>query len=454
MTIAPFHANRRLYWLWLVLGLAGAAGAAERPNVLILFLDDMGWAQPGCYGGKLAPTPNIDALASQGVRFTNGYVSACVCSPSRVGLMTGRYQARTGHDGLTAKPGSELELKEVTVAQRMKAAGYRTGIVGKWHLGHGPEYLPHARGFDSSFGTVGNLGEGNQLPFYRDGRSIEDPAGAPVTSPIYRDEAIRFIEQTPTQPWFLYVSFNAVHSPHVASEKWLAKFRHLPKRDADYAALVAEADEAVGGIMRRVRELKLEENTLVFCLSDNGGAAPQAEMGGLRGHKWEVWEGGIRVPWVVQWKGRIPAGRVISTPVIQLDIMPTMLSAAGVTPPADWQLDGADLLPVLEGRATMLAREALYWRFGPQYAVRQGDWKWVKAAKDTKPMLVNLAADPGELRDLSASDPARAAAMEALWRKWNAGMSPERWHDPRSEGAEARLRLLEARGKGAKKKKQ
>lgn len=456
MTFAFTTSLRR--WL-LVLGFAlgglvRAAADDARPNVLILFLDDMGWAQPGCYGGKLTPTPNIDALATGGMRFTHGYVSGCVCSPSRVGLMTGRYQARTGHDGLTARPGSELDLKEVTFAQRMKAAGYRTGIVGKWHLGHGPGYLPNARGFDSSFGTLSNLGEGSGPQFYRDGRSIPDPAGAPVTSPIFRDEAIRFMEQKGTQPWFLYVSFNAVHSPHVASEKWLAKFKHLPKREADYAALLAEADEAIGGIMGRLRALKLEENTLVFCLSDNGGAAPQAEMGGLRGRKWEVWEGGIRVSWLAQWKGRIPAGRVVDTPVIQLDILPTALAAAGVAAKPDWQLDGVNLLPLLQGRANAVRREALYWRFGPQYAVRQGDWKWVKAAIDTKPILVNLATDPGESRDLAASEPARAAAMETLWQKWNSEMQPERWHDPRSEGDAVRQRLLEARGKGAKKKKQ
>jgi arylsulfatase A-like enzyme len=437
-----------------ILGALSPATAAERPNVLVLLLDDMGWAQPGCYGGKLTPTPNIDALAANGMRFTNGYVSGCVCSPSRVGIMTGRYQARTGHDHLTVRPGSELDIKEVTTAQRMKAAGYRTGIVGKWHLGEGPEYLPAARGFDSSFGTLGNLGEGAPPHFYRDGHSIPDPDGAPVTSPLYRDEAIRFIEQSKAgQPWFLYLSFNAVHSPHVASAKWLEKFKHLPKRDGDYAALISEADEAIGGVMARLRELKLEENTLVFCLSDNGGAAPQSEMGGLRGHKWLVWEGGIRVSWIAQWKGRIPAGRVVDTPVIQLDVLPTALAAAGAEVKPEWQLDGVNLLPLLEGRAKTLPRDALYWRYGPQSAVRQGDWKWVRAAKEMKPMLINLATDPGEQTDLSAREPARAAAMEAMWQKWNATMLPERWHDPRSEGEEARQALLKARKGDGKKKK-
>lgn len=464
---APLWPSRRIWStrLHAVLGLfavalgfpaatSRAGEAASRPNVLVLLLDDMGWAQPGCYGGKLAPTPHLDALAANGMRFTNGYVSGCVCSPSRVGLMTGRYQARTGHDGLTARPGSELDRGETTLAQRMKAAGYRTGIVGKWHLGAGPEYLPAARGFDSSFGTLGNLGEGAPPHFYRDGKLIPDPEGAPVTSPIYRDEAIRFIErQSASEPWFLYVSFNAVHSPHVASADWLARFKHLPKRDAEYAALVAEADEAIGGILKTLRQRRLEENTLIFCLSDNGGAAPQAEMGGLRGHKWELWEGGIRVTWIVQWRGRVPAGRVVDVPVIQLDVMPTALAVAGATVKPEWQLDGVNLLPLLEGRATGLARDGLFWRFGPQAAVRQGDWKWVKAAKDMQPMLVNLATDPGEKVDLATREPERARAMAAAWERWNATMRPERWHDARSEGEERRQALLEARKGGARKKK-
>ena len=415
-----------------------AIHAADKPNVIVFYLDDMGWGQPGCYGGKLAPTPNIDRLAADGVRFTNGYVTGCICSPSRVGLVTGRYQNRTGHDSNSNRPGRELDLKETTIAQRMKQAGYATGIVGKWHIGEGPEFLPIARGFDFAFGSIGNLGEGKGPHFYRGREVLDSVPGAPVTSPIYAKEAIGFIEAHRSEPFFLYLAFNAVHSPHVASEKWLQKFADRPNREQKYAANLSEVDEALGHVMDKLRTLKLEENTLVFCISDNGGAAAEAEMGGLRGRKWLLWEGGIRVAWLAQWKGRIPSGRVLDTPVIQIDVLPTALSAAGVEVKPEWQLDGVNLLPLLEGKTDKLPRDALYWRYGVQYAVRQGDWKLVKASKEMEPMLVNLATDRGETTDLTKKHPEQAAKLQALWDQWNARMPPPRWEDSRWDGDEAR----------------
>ncbi len=429
--------------------LLSSAHAADvaKPNILIFFLDDMGWAQPGAYGGKMAPTPNMDALAASGVRFTNGYSSGCVCSPGRVGLMTGRYQARTGHDANPTRAGRELLLSETTVAQHLKTAGYTTGIVGKWHLGDtGPEFMPTARGFDFALGSVGNLGEGKGPSFYRGKELVEDLAGAPVTSPVYARESVNFMEANQAKPWLLMLSFNAVHTPHVASEKWLEKFKHLPKHDAAYAALAAEADEAIGTVMTKLREMKQEENTLIFLISDNGGAYQNAEMGGLRGHKWFVWEGGIRVSWMAAWKGHIPAGRVSDEPVIQLDVLPTALAAAGAT--TSIPLDGVNLLPLLEGKTDKLAPRELYFRFGVQQAVRQGDWKLVKASKDMQPMLVNLAADPGEQNDLSAKEPEKAQALQKLFDQWNATMQPPRWEDPRWNGEESRKE-----GKKEKRKK-
>ena len=425
------------------LGLACLAGsyctAAEKPNVLVIYMDDMGWAQPGCYSGKMAPTPNIDALAAGGVRFTDGYVSACVCSPSRVGLMTGRYQARSGHDANPTRAGRELVLTETTFAQRMKTAGYTTGIVGKWHLGTtSPQFMPAARGFDSSFGTMGNLGESQGPTFYRGQQAIADPPGAPITSPIYARESVQFIEANPKTPWFLYLSFNAVHAPHVASEKLLPKFKDLPKHDAQYAALVAEADEAVGTVLTKLRDLKQEENTLIFLISDNGGAYANAEMGGLRGHKWFCWEGGIRVSWIAAWKGHVPGGRVCRQPVIQLDVLPTALAAAGAEVKPEWQLDGVNVLPLLEGKIDTLAPRALYFRFGVQYAVRQGEWKLVKASKEMEPMLINLARDPGEQKDLSAKNPAKKQELQTLFDTWNASMKPPVREDLRWNGDEDR----------------
>lgn len=438
----------KLLAFFSILALTASASAADsKPNVLIFYLDDMGWAQPGCYGGKMAPTPNIDALAASGMRFTNGYSSGCVCSPGRVGLMTGRYQARTGHDANPTREGRELLLSETTMAQHLKSAGYTTGIVGKWHLGDtSAEFMPLARGFDFAIGTVGNLGEGKGPSFFRGKELVEEQPDAPVTSPFYAQESVKFIDASRDKPWFLYLSFNAVHSPHVASAKWLEKFQHLPKHDAQYAALAAEADEAVGTVMAKLRESKQEENTLIFLISDNGGAYRNAEMGGLRGHKWFVWEGGIRVSWLAAWKGRIPAGRVSSEPVIQLDVLPTALAAASSH--TDIPLDGVNLLPLLEGKTDKLAPRELYFRFGVQQAVRQGDWKLVKAAKDMQPMLVNLATDPGEQTDLSTKEPEKAAALQKLFDQWNAAMQPPRWEDQRWNGEESR----KEKKKGKRKK--
>lgn len=442
----------RLLLLALLCGPAMTQAAAGKPNVLVFYVDDMGWAQPCCYGGKMAPTPNMDALAAGGMRFTDGYVSACVCSPSRVGLMTGRYQARSGHDANPNRPGTDLVLSETTLAQRLKAAGYATAIVGKWHLGaSGPQFLPESRGFDYSIGTVGNLGEGKGPAFYNGNDLASDFPGAPITSPVYAKLACNYIQRTRDEPWFLYLSFNAVHSPHVASDSHLEKFKHLPKHEQQYAGLVAEVDEAIGTVMAKLRELKLEENTLIFLISDNGGAYAGAEMGGLRGRKWFVWEGGIRVSWIAAWKGRIPGGRVSHEPVIQLDVMPTALAAAGAEVQSDWQLDGVNLLPLLEGKTDKLAPRKLFFRFGAQYAVRDGDWKLVKAGLEMKPMLVNLARDPGEKTDLSGKEPERADQMQAMYDQWNSSMQPPRWQDQRWNGEENRKDARKAKGKGKKK---
>ena len=418
--------------------LVASAASAAKPNVVTFYLDDMGWGQPSCYGGKLAPTPNIDALAANGVRFTQGYSSGCVCSPGRVGLLTGRYQSRTGHDANPGK-GEDLPLSETLMPQRLKESGYTSAIIGKWHLGiSGPEYLPASRGFDFSMGTTANLGEGKGPLYYRGTELLEEMEGAPITSPIYAKEACQWIETNREKPFLLYLSFNAVHSPDVASPKWLDTFNGLSKHERAYAAMISEADEAIGSVMSKLRALALEENTLIFCLSDNGGASSHSEQLGVRGHKWLLWEGGIRVSWIAQWKGRFPGGRVLTEPAISLDILPTILAAAGVESPPAGQLDGVNLLPLLEGKTAQLEREALYWRFGIQYAVRQGDWKLVKAGQNLPPMLCNLAKDPAETTDLSTQEPDKAKALQALWDQWNATMQPPRWEDKRWNGEEFR----------------
>jgi arylsulfatase A-like enzyme len=413
---------------------ASSAESRKKPNILIFYIDDMGYSQPSCYGGKLINTPNIDQIARNGIRFTHGYVSAPICSPSRVGLLTGRYQSRTGHDANSGRtPGRELDLSEVTIAELLKDQGYKTGIIGKWHVGETAlAHLPLARGFDYFVGHGGNVNEMRGRQYMEGNESVDFPAH-PITSETWGRKAVEFITENQKEPFFLYLAFNAIHTPIVAKNETLEELNYIEnERARNYAGLIKEADEAIGEVMQKIRDLDLEENSLIFCISDNGGAFQLAEMDGFRGRKWYVFEGGIRVPFMMQWKGVIEPGRISEEPVIQLDVLPTALAVSGGKPAPGKELDGVNLLPLLTGKKDKLEREALYWRFGSQYAIRKGDWKLVKAIKtQDKPMLVNLQDDPGERYDLSEKYPDKAKELQEMWDEWNSRMLPPRWHDER-----------------------
>jgi arylsulfatase A-like enzyme len=430
--------------------------AARQPNVVLLVADDMGFADCGAYGCKDIPTPNIDALAKNGVKFLNGYTSGCVCSPTRAGLLTGRYQQRFGFDANAegkAQPGDKgpraLDIQQVTFAQRMKALGYVTGIFGKWHQGADPGYLPTDRGFDEFYGILPyGLAAGNPVPVYRGTNQVEVPKNHMET---FGNEALSFIDRHQGKPFFLYLPFTAVHGPFVGPEPWLSKFdTQMPTSRRKYAADLNQMDEIIGRVMQQLRSHNLEENTLVFFFSDNGGPGGAANNGPLRGTKWTLWDGGIHVPFIAQWKGRIPAGRVLEQPVIQVDFLPTAIAAAGGEIKPEWKLDGANLLPCLEGKTAAAPHEALYWRFGIQYAVRQGDWKLVKPSINDTPHLFNLAKDPGESSDLADREPARVKQLQALWDAWNRNNEEPRWIDRRWNSLEE---MKKKAGKGGQKKK-
>lgn len=417
---------------------------AAQPNVLILYVDDMGYADLGITGNTQCPTPNMDSLAKNGARFENSYVTACVCSPSRAALMSGRYQQRFGFDA-NAEGGSKivkgdakgLDLSVRTFADRFKEIGYATGIVGKWHLGsEKPEYLPNARGFDFFYGLlphgVGAGKGGEPVPVWRNGEEVPKPADHTVA---FGEEAVAFIEKNKAKPWLLYCAFTAVHAPFIAPAKYLERFASVePPARGKYLAMLACLDDVVGGILGKLREHGLEENTLIFLASDNGGPGGAAHNGPFRGAKWTLWEGGIRSPILIQWKGHLPAGRVLPQLVTQLDWMPTALAAAGVEAKPEWKLDGANLLPLLQDKSKSAPHDALFWRFGVQYAVRQGDWKLVKGHIDQPPRLYNVAKDPGEKVDLAGQEVARAKALQALWDTWNAQNEAPRWIDERWNG--------------------
>lgn len=420
--------------------IALAAAAPAKPNVLVIVADDMGYADIGVQGCKDIPTPNIDSIARNGVRFKSGYVSCPVCSPTRAGLMTGRYQQRFGHEMNPKGPPSDeninhgLAVTETTFADRMKAAGYATGMVGKWHLGHRDDMRPQRRGYDDFFGFLG--GSHNYTPPLapEDVNAIRR-GDTPITETEYLTtafgrEACAFIERHKEQPWYLYLPFNAVHTPMQAEEATLKKFAGVENtKRRTYCAMQSEMDTQIGRVLAKLRELKLEENTLVFFISDNGGPESKnfSDNGPLRGQKNLTWEGGIRVPFLVQWKARIPPGQVLDEPAIQLDFLPTALAAAGVIAKPEWKLDGLNLLPLLEGKTKSLGREALYWRYGTQFAIRQGDWKLVQALDEMKPSLINLKDDLGETTDLSAKNPAKVKELQSAWDKWSATLAPRAW---------------------------
>lgn len=429
-----------------------AAGAepVRKPNILVIVADDLGYADISLHGCKDIATPNIDSIAKNGVRCTNGYVSCPYCSPTRAGLLTGRYQQRFGHEFnpqllSLGGAGQGLPLAEVTIAQRLKDAGYATGLIGKWHLGEEEKFQPPSRGFQEFYGFLPGAhsylesDDKTRGPIYR-GRKPEEFRG--YLTDQFANEAAAFIDRHQKEPFFLYLAFNAVHTPLQAPERLLKKAAGIddPTRRT-YAAMTAGLDEAVGTVMAKLRTDKLEEQTLVFFISDNGGPIGKFAHNGsqntpLRGSKGDTWEGGIRVPFFVQWKGKLSADKTYPQPVIQLDINATALGAAGVEVKPEWKLDGVNLLPYLEGKNTAAPHDALYWRFGDQMAVRMGDWKLVRADLATdkqfgdiakKPMLFNLAEDAGEKKDLADTNPEKAKELAAVWQKWNEGLQPPAW---------------------------
>jgi arylsulfatase A-like enzyme len=418
-----------------------ALAAPARPNIVFIAADDLGYAELGVQGCRDIPTPNIDSIAANGVRFTDGYVSCPVCSPTRAGWITGRYQQRFGHEfnpgpAQQADPNFGLPLSEVTLANQLKAAGYATGIVGKWHLGYRPEFHPQKRGFDEFFGFLGGahpyLPTPGADPILRGTQPVEERE---YLTEAFAREALDFIERHRNQPFFLYLSFNAVHAPLQATEKYLARFSQIQdQRRRTFAAMLSAMDDAVGRVLQRLREYKLEDNTLVVFISDNGGPTNNTSSRNdpLRGYKGQVLEGGIRVPFLMQWKARLPKGLVYREPVISLDIFPTVVAAAGASLPAN-PLDGVNLLPYLTGQSKGAPHHALYWRFGAQAAIRKGPWKMVRLA-DGQPQLYNLAEDIGESRDLASAQPAKLKELLEDWEAWNRQLSPPRWQ----QGARAR----------------
>ncbi len=408
--------------LALVLFVAAAPAVAQPPNVLLILADDLGWADAGCYGNTYNETPHLDQLAREGLRFTQFYAGP-VCSPTRANLQSGRDQARygitqhiPGHRRPWAKLSDpavplQLPLEVETFAERLASAGYRTGYFGKWHLG-GRGFGPGDQGWQSAEETKGN---------------VQKQGGVERRTTEYlTDKAIAFLEAGRDQPFLLQVSHNAVHIPLSTTPEWLDHFRAKPAMPGypsrpDYAGLLAELDASVGRLLAALDRLGLKDNTLVFFVSDNGGL--EHEQNGtvvtsnrpLRGEKGSLYEGGIRVPAIARWPGRIPAGTICTTPAITTDLHATFAALAGVAVP-EGALDGVSLRPLFADPAAPLEREALFWHLPhyhhstPASAVRRGDWKLLEFFEDDRLELYQLADDPAETKNLASAEPERAPA--------------------------------------------
>jgi len=443
----------------LAMGSSLASTSGRKPNIVFILVDDLGWSDLGCYGNPFHETPNIDRLAREGMRFTDAYAACPVCSPTRASILCGQYPARLGltdfipghqrpyeHLSVPRNRTQHLPLEMETPAEALRPAGYVCGAFGKWHLG-GRDYFPDKQGFDRFVVSGGGRHFQN--------RTTPDLG---LTADDYLTEALtleteRFIEAHREGPFFVWLAHYAVHIPLEARPAMIAKYERKPGPDgginnAVYAAMVEHVDAGVGRIVAKLRELGLEDDTMVVLTSDNGGLRRMYTGEGplvttnapLRGEKGTLYEGGIRVPLIVRWPGRIAAGRTCDVPVTSVDFYPTLRDAAGLAGDGDQALDGESLLPVLTG-ARSLKRDAVYWHY-PHYhhsrpagAVREKAWKLIEFYDDHHVELYNLANDIGETNDLAGRKPRRARrlreGLEAWRRSVGAAMpAPNPNHDP------------------------
>jgi len=424
--------------------VGAADGSRTRPNVIVILADDLGYGDLGCHGCKDIRTPHIDSLAASGIRCTSGYAGHSFCSPTRASLMTGRYQHRFGHENNPKWDPADnklgLPLSQITIADVMKEAGYVTGAVGKWHLGAAPVFHPNRRGFAEYFGFIGGghmylpdrKGAAEYLvPLMRNQESVDEKE---YLTDAFSREAVGFIERNKDRPFFLYLAYNAVHGPLQAPPKYLDRFKEISDQNRrTYAAMLSAMDDGVGQVLATLGELRLEGNTLVFFLSDNGGPiAPNSSTNTpLRGAKGQLFEGGIRVPFLVQWKGVLKPC-VCDEPVSTIDFLPTVAAVCGARVPASLKLDGVDFMPYLSGRTKTPPHERLFWRVsgGASWAVREGNWKLVHGGQSDQ--LFDLSQDISEQANLAAQQQDVVASLTRAYEEWNRDNIEPLWENPQA----------------------
>ena len=437
-----------------IISAQSASLNSNKPNFVLIVADDLGFADLSLNGSKQIPTPNIDRLANEGINFSQGYVSAPVCSPSRAGLLTGKNQVQFGYDNNVggSQPGFDpqflgLPVSEKTIADKLKPLGYVSGIIGKWHLGDEPQFHPLKRGFDEFWGYTG--GGHNYFGSEPDGKGYDSPIECNYKTPqpiTYitdnkGDECVDFIIRHKSEPFFLYAAFNAPHAPMQATEADLELFKHIKdQKRRTYCAMVYRLDLNVGKIMKTLKEEGLEENTMVVFISDNGGPADSnASINApLNGQKGILLEGGIRVPFIMKWPKILSAGKTFDSPVISLDFMPTFIEAAGRKVSDTDELDGVDLIPFLTNETKEKPHKSFNWRFTISAAIREGDWKLVRLP-DRLPMLFNLNDDISEQNNVAMQNLERTKTMLKKLGQWDVNLP----HPLFLEGAVWKARQLD-----------
>ncbi len=468
---------------------SGPAGEPARPNVIVIVADDLGYGDIGANGSEVIATPHIDSLAQQGVRLTDGYVSAAVCSPTRAGLFTGRYQSRFGYEynpttNYASGPDAVLGLPEdqETLGDLMRTAGYATGLVGKWHLGALEQYHPMNRGFDEFYGILG--GGTSYVDSEREGvhswpGAVSGNRGSPLNAreildgfevvkvdeyltDVFAEQAVDFIDRHADQPFFLMLTPNAPHTPIQATDQYVRRNRHIEKEGARiFAAMVSALDDMVGDVVAVLQRHDLERDTMVVFISDNGCINYAADTictnSPLSGAKRYQLEGGVRVPFIVKWPAGLPTGAVYRQPAISLDLYATFGAVAGVDVNTLDSPDSVNLLPFLRGEIAEPPHEFLFWRSAPNLAVRWGKWKMWKVDKtdlseedlagarllpvaDYPPVsahgqltvLYDLSVDVGERMNVAAEHPDIVERLEAELEAWNAGLTDPLWISRRS----------------------
>ena len=427
---------------------------AARPNFVIILADDLGYADLSCYGNDRYQTPHLDQLAREGLKFTDFHSNGTVCSPTRAAFMTGRYQQRCGIDEvITADPkaGKRDRLgmpdAELTLAELLHTAGYKTGIMGKWHLGYTPQFNPIRHGFDVFRGYVsGNvdfhshIDQANFADWWYNA-DLHPEVG--YSTHLITQHAVHFIEQNADRPFCLYVAHEAPHYPYQGPADPVVRGPNASKPHSNpvviqraYREMVQEMDKGVGQIMKTLKAQNLEEDTLVFFFSDNGGTR-EANNGGLRGFKGSVWEGGHRVPAIARWTGQIPAGSVTNATAMGMDLLPTLLDLGSIAPPTDLHLDGISLKGALMDQAPLPER-TLFWGFNGRYAVRHGNWKLISNSRstatsnnrkaDTEPViaLFDLSQDISETTDMATQKAELTTQLQQQLQQWQKSVAQDR----------------------------